>query len=138
LYPGSDRIKTLTPDVIIDFIDIEATDEVIIRRFVSAMYMALFNYWCAIEYKNNPGKHKLGKSKQNDDFTYIEFEKCMAVKARNEDIETLSAYRIACDHRINNPAEVRFSDKLTVKLSINNQSLRIVYNSFQNLLKTLQ
>ena len=38
MYSGSDRIKALATDIILDDIDIEVTDEVIIRRFVSAMY----------------------------------------------------------------------------------------------------
>ena len=137
MYSGPDRIKALSPSILVNHIDINATDEVVIRRLISAMYMALFNYWCAIEYKNNPKKHKHGKSRQDDDFTYKEFEKCLAVKAMNNDIETLSIYRIACDHRMNNPAEVELSDKKSVKLSINNKSLNIVYTSFLNLLKTL-
>ena len=101
------------------------------------MYMALFNYWCAIEYSNGRS-HRRGRSDQDDDIQMGEFKTCMLGKGVDREIETLSIYRVACDHRVKNPAVgLKFSEGVNRDFHINNNSLKKVYYSFQTLLNCI-
>ena len=134
---GSDRVEILEPSIMLCSINIEETNEVLIRRYISAMYMALFNYWCAIEYSKGRN-HKRGRSYQDDDIQMGEFKKCMLGKGVDREIETLSIYRVACDHRVKNPAAgLKFSEGVNRDFHINNNSLKKVYNSFKTLLNCI-
>lgn len=140
MHQGTDRIKDLDPSIILKWINTGETNEVLIRRYISAMYMALFNYWVAKEYNNGLNTHTTGKSREDDDFLQIEFEGCMLGKKVDREIRTLAVYRNACDHRIKNPAQgIMFpGGKRNDDVQINNNSLKKVYVSFQGLLENLK
>lgn len=140
MHQGTDRIKDLDPSIILKWINTGETNEVLIRRYISAMYMALFNYWVAKEYNNGLNTHTTGKSREDHDFLQIEFEGCMLGKKVDREIRTLAVYRNACDHRIKNPAQgIMFPrGKRNDDVQINNNSLKKVYVSFQGLLENLK
>ena len=68
------------------------------------MYLAVFNFWSALEFYNN-GSIGKGKSKEPDDFLEVEFDSSMIGKKVDREIIALSTYRSACDHRVSNPAK---------------------------------
>lgn len=140
MYQGTDRIKELDPSIILKWINTGETNEVLIRRYMSAMYMALFNYWVAKEYNKGLNTHTIGKSREDDDFLQTEFEDCMRGNKVDREIKTLSVYRNACDHRIKNPAKGIMFPRgiINVDVPINNNSLKKVYISFQSLLNFLE
>jgi len=141
MYKGINRIKILNPEKLLDSIDMETTDELVIRRNISAMYMSLFNFWAAIEYyQNNKFGNGKGSKFTKDDFTQICFERSITIKD-NRYIYYLSNYRNACDHRLDNPAKViiyKNGLKELISISIDNKSLRKACESFVNILKILK
>ena len=140
MHERIDRIKELDPHIILKCINTGETNEVLIRRYMSAMYMALFNYWAAKEYYNGKNMHKVGKSGEDDDFQQTEFEESMLGRGVDREIKTLSIYRNACDHRIKNPA-MGIRPPAGIRnnnVPINNNSLKKVFFSFNTLLNQLK
>jgi hypothetical protein len=140
LHERFDRIKELDPNIILTCINTGETNEVLIRRYMSAMYMALFNYWAAKEYNNGKNRHRVGKSGEDDDFKQTELEESMLGIGVHREIKTLSIYRNACDHRIENPAR-GIRPPAGIKndnVPINNNSLKKVFLSFNTLLDQLK
>ncbi len=141
MYKGINRINTLNPARLLDGIDVETTDELLIRRSISTMYMSLFNFWAAIEYyQNNQIGNGKGKAFTNDDFTMTRFEKSF-IGTGSKYIFTLSNYRNACDHRLENPARVTSYNTESIgseRVPINNKSLRKAHESFIHILEVLK
>lgn len=142
MYTGPGRVIDLDPSILLGKIELSTNDEVLIKRQISAMYMAVFNFWSAIEYYHN-GKTGNGRSKEPDDFQEIQFDAAMLKEKVTREIIALSTFRNACDHRLNNPAKnTIFINNTTqspvVPLTINNNALRKAYNSFTTLITMLK
>ncbi len=136
MHKGIDRINILDPSLLFNNIDIDGIkEEVKIRRLISSMYMAIFNYWVAIERykKNNQGD---GRSNEPDDFTYVHFERKISNKY-SRDISYLAKYRVICDHRVNNPANYKKGGK-SINLYINHNSLMKSYCCFNTLINAIK
>jgi len=75
----NDRIKELDPTDFIKFIreiDENTTNsEVFIRRVISSLYLALYNYWSCIMYEE---KRERGSGPRQDYFPYTRFLKEMS------------------------------------------------------------
>jgi hypothetical protein len=104
LSEGTDRINHLDPSHFIQNICLSKDDEVSIRRQISAIYMALFNYWVSIRYYMHEEKGKGGRG-VDDDFTLVQFDKALNSMNLQRECVYLSVSRNSVDHRIKNPAE---------------------------------
>ncbi len=142
MYQGTNRISKLDPSILLKSIDLGTNEEVEIRRQLSAMYMALFNFWAAIEYYqvgNNGG----GISLEPDDFRELDFDKKMVAMAKSREIQYLAFSRNASEHRLKNPAEnIIFMgvkpNQRSHNLMIDNTRLNRSYQCFADLIKAIK
>lgn len=111
MHTRSSRVTDLDPSILRSKIDLVTSNEVMIGRYISMLYMATFNFWSAIECYINDISGK-GLSGEKDYYREADFEKSMLGRGLDREIIVLSLYRNACDHRINNPAnKIVFSPK---------------------------
>ena len=80
----------------------ESLDEVFVRRIISALFFALFNYWAAKAYAGG----RRGTGPQGDSFQMSEFLEDMAAMGLDHAAYSLFIYRVGVDHYILNPATV--------------------------------
>lgn len=138
---GTNRVTRLDPSCFMGNLDLQTTEEAKIRRQISLMYMALFNFWAAAEYylKGNKGQ---GKSGEPDDFREQDFDREMIRLAKSREIKYLALSRNACDHRLENPAnKVIFAGKSSNAMSglrVDNPRLSRGYVCFQDLLSAIK
>jgi hypothetical protein len=78
------------------------TEEVLIRRAVSATYFTLFNYWAEERYS----KGVRGRGVYGDTFSYADFHRDMASKGLKKEMLILYLYRATVDHYTLNPTYV--------------------------------
>jgi hypothetical protein len=107
--------STLNPIKFIKFVEEAISrepsmlDEVALRRFISALYFSLFNYWAERSYiKGRRGK---GGPCQ-DSFSYSEFHTYLSQRQLDFVAHLLFLYRVAADHYTLNPTYVRLQDRL--------------------------
>ncbi|MCD6469437.1 hypothetical protein J7L29_01395 [Candidatus Bathyarchaeota archaeon] len=101
---GSSRATILDPSALISLIKklYEADkikNEVLLRRSISALYFALFNYWSAKMY--DAGKRGSGQYK--DSWRLRDFTSEMLQKGLDPQVRVLYGYRVAVDHYTLNP-----------------------------------
>ncbi len=104
---GNPRTVTLNPLPVISTIENyfnegKLTEEVYIRRALSALFLALFNYWSAKKYESG----SRGKGHYQDRWTYTEFVNDMLSKGLDPQIIHLVKFRVAADHYTLNPTFV--------------------------------
>lgn len=113
-------------------------DEVIIRRVISAVYFALFNYWSLKSYL----KGQRGNGPLKDSFWFSEFNKYLLSQGLDYAVYILYLYRVAADHYTLNPTKVILTsdpwkgDEREVE--INNTVLERVLASAYDILKYLE
>lgn len=122
--------------------DLNPSSEVMVRRQISAMYMAVFNFWASVELYMNGGKGS-GRSGQPDDFQETEFERAMILQLSSREIMTLSTFRNASDHRVENPAlKIIFNGTnphvTEPSLYLDNKSLAKAYSCFLDIIKAIK
>jgi len=87
-------------------------DEACIRRFLSALYFSLFNYWAAIKYDKGARR----KGPKQDRFDYREFHEELLREELDVELNLLYTYRIATDHYVLNPTIIQIYNKEIVRL----------------------
>ena len=140
MYTGPGRVIDFDPSILLNKIELSTNDEILIKRQISAMYMAVFNFWSAIEFYHNRHNGK-GRSNEPDDFQEIQFDAAMLKEKVIREIMALSTLRNACDHRLENPAKnIIFKNNSIQPLSItiDNNALRKAYDSFTALIIVLK
>jgi len=114
-------------------------DEVFIRRALSALYFALFNYWSAKRYEAG----KRGKGPYQDSFLYSEFHQDLLSKGLDAQILLLYTYRIAVDHYTLNPTVIRVYEarrlgiKEKIPCNISEEALRRAVEAAREVLRHL-
>ena len=113
----SSRADALRPDYFINLVEKlvssgKIRDEACIRRFLSALYFSLFNYWAAIKY--DKGARRKGP-KQNR-FDYREFHEELLREELDVELNLLYTYRVAVDHYILNPTIIQIYNREIVRL----------------------
>ena len=137
---GTERVVLLDPSEWLKSIDLKANEEVMIRRQISAMYMAAFNFWASAEYYIR-GLEGNGVSKQPDDFREQDFDKVAIHLKKFREMQYLSVSRNACDHRLKNPASgVMFTPNSSKEddILIDNSRLNRCYTCLQELVDAIK
>lgn len=124
---GTARTSSLNPNSLLRFIektveDGGITSEVFARRFISALFFLVFNYWAAKQWDSN----KRYKGPKQDSFPITVFIKSMLARGLERDILFIYVRRVAADHYILNPTVVeiwekelrqKFGDKIQVSIN---------------------
>ena len=114
------------------------SDEVLLRRVVSALYFSLFNYWALKHYS----KRNRGKGPLRDYFSLTEFTGFLYRNGLDREVYTLLVYRVGADHYALNPTEVVITDRQfkgkSVKVDINENSIKIVLKAAEQVLHFLE
>ena len=109
----AERIKKLDPRdliaVLSRLVSKHGGSEVFVRRVISAVYFALFNYWSAKVYCRGMRR---GRGPRQDSFPYSLFHEELVENGLDRDIYALYVYRVAADHYTLNPTKVRLYDKI--------------------------
>lgn len=82
-------------------------DEVLVRRIISALFFAVFNYWAAKSY----AKGKRGTGPNGDCLPYSMFLQEMLQAGLEYVIYPLYLYRVSADHYALNPTVVELTSK---------------------------
>jgi hypothetical protein len=114
-------------------------EEVLIRRAISAIYFALFNYWAEKRY----GKGVRGKGIYGDAFSYAEFHRDVVSKGLEKEILILYLYRVAVDHYMLNPTYVTLMSSPwrglpPMKVGIDIEKLRYAIDAAKRILTTIE
>jgi len=105
--------EKLNPRQFIDylkvFVDNRKTvlDEVFIRRIISVIFFALFNYWALKSYI----KGKRGDGPYKDSFRFNMFFEDLLRQGLEYAIYPIFLYRVGADHYILNPTRVELTSK---------------------------
>ncbi|MCC6016454.1 MAG: hypothetical protein LM583_02745 [Desulfurococcaceae archaeon] len=114
-------------------------DEVIIRRTISAIYFALFNYWAEKRY----GEGVRGAGIYGDAFSYTDFHIDMVSKGLEKEMFILYLYRVAVDHYTLNPTYVTLTSSPwkglpPMKVSIDMERLREAIDAAKKVLAIIK
>jgi len=117
----------------------DRVDEVIIRRAISAIYFALFNYWAEKRYS----KGVRGAGIYRDAFSYTDFHIDMVSKGLEKEMFILYLYRVAVDHYTLNPTYVTLTSSpwkglRPVKVSIDMDKLGEVIDAAKKVLAIIK
>ncbi len=137
---SASRATALNPSAIISLIEKQfkegrITDEVYIRRAISALFFALFNFWAAKKY--DAGDR--GKGPCQDQWPLTKFNQEMLYKGLDAQIIFLYSYRVAADHYTLNPTTVKLWDFMQKRQScfINTNALERGIECAKELYKAL-
>lgn len=155
-----ERVKDLEPpDGLEDLIG--GRSEASIRRQISSLYFSIINYWGAILlYKHGldaeslylkhvfPAQIDSEKKSQlklyPDNFRIIDLESELrtALNYRlNPEIEKVSRLRVACDHRLNNPATIKVNKRIGISspdlLEVNETRLEQAKVAFKKIIEEI-
>lgn len=128
---GASRANKLDPSAIILLTEDlyrkgALKEEVHIRRFLSMLYFALFNYWCAKKY--DAGLRRGGIL--GDQWPYKDFHNELLRKRLGRYVVFLAKCRVAADHYTLNPTyvELRLGKRiLNVELTLRTLNTAISY-----------
>ena len=136
---GSSRAGVLDPFAIISLIENQyktgkIKDEIFIRRSISALYFALFNYWSAKKWDAG----EKGSGQYKDYWPLRNFTSEMLQKGLDAQIYFLYSRRVAVDHYTLNPtiAYLYFFRKNRL-VSINERSLERAIECAKDLYKEI-
>jgi len=145
---GLDRIDHLDPEDFIFFVETcikeheNQFDEVFIRRFISALYFSLINYWACKKYYL---ENRRWKGPNQDYFPTTEFLEELYENNLDKEIRLLYACRAASDHYVCNPTSINlFGEKKIIgkrkikNVEINKNSLRKCLESAKKILNYLK
>ena len=112
--------------------------EVVIRRAISAVYFALFNYWSLKSYL----KGLRGNGPLRDSFWFSTFNEYLLKQGLDYAVYTIYLYRVAADHYALNPTKVVLTSKPWKKeekeVEINYDALEMVLESAYDILEHLE
>ncbi len=113
-------------------------NEVIIRRIISAVYFALFNYWSLKSYL----KGLRGNGPLKDSFWFSTFNEYLLKQGLDYAVYTIYLYRVAADHYTLNPTKVVLTSKPwkeeEKEVEINNVALEMILESAYDILEYLE
>ena len=138
MHKGATRTQALRPKKLLDLV-IKAInknidlDEVIIRRLISALYFALFNYWSAKAYES--GERGAGELK--DSFKYSYFHGTIRERGWDPYIKLFNESRVAVDHYTLNPTIATIYNGYKVYIKIDRNLLNKVLKASIELLNLL-
>ncbi|MDA8056189.1 MAG: hypothetical protein M0Z77_11170 [Thermoplasmatales archaeon] len=157
---GIERIRDLKPSSNLEELT-RGIAEVSIRRQISSLYFGIINYWGAILlYKRGLDagslykkwiprplidSREIDKLKLHPDnyrFLHLESELRVALKYQlNPEIEELSRLRVACDHRLDNPAKISINTTMGIStpdlLEINETKLERAKADFRKIIEAI-
>jgi len=113
MQESTSKPERLNPRQLMDFLKQFVTrkrtilNEVFIRRAVSAIFFALFNYWALKSYI----KGKRGNGPYGDSFRLSTFFEDLLSKGFDYAVYPLFLYRVGADHYILNPTRVELTSK---------------------------
>lgn len=114
------------------------SDEVVIRRIISAAYFALFNYWSLKSYF----KGIRGNGPLRDSFWFSAFNEHLLKQGLDYAVYTIYLYRVAVDHYTLNPTKVVLSSKPwkeeEKEVEIDDAALEMVLESAYDILEHLE
>ena len=138
----TERLEKLNPkkllDALTDIVAQRRLDEVWVRRIVSMLYFALFNYWGAKSYCKRGLR---GKGPNQDMFHYTRFHEELAMAGLDRDIYVLYIYRVAADHYVLNPTKVKLYDKVfggVEEVTLDDDAARKALEAASNILRYLE
>jgi len=105
---GASRASALSPDRFLRFVERmvgegKIVDEVFARRFISALFFALLNYWAAKQWDSG----SRGKGPKQDSFPHTSFVRDMLSRGLDRPIIFIYLRRVLADHYVLNPTVVR-------------------------------
>lgn len=113
-------------------------NEVVIRRIISAVYFALFNYWSLKSYL----KGLRGNGPLQDSFWFSTFNEHLLKQGLDYAVYTIYLYRVAVDHYTLNPTKVVLTSKPWKReekeVEINDVALEMVLESAYDILEYLE
>ena len=124
---GIARVNILNPTELIKRIEEILTskgkiEEIVIRRFISALYFAVFNFWAAKHFSKN----NRGRGPNQDNFEFSEFHRELLKVGLDPEVVTLFQYRVAVDHYIMNPTSIHvFNPEIVQMLGRKKIALKI-------------
>jgi len=114
------------------------SDEVVIRRIISSVYFALFNYWSLKTYL----KGLRGNGPFRDSFSFKAFNEDLLKQGLDYAVFTIYSRRVAEDHYTLNPTKVELTsqpwNKVKIEVKINDVVLERVLNSAFDILEYLE
>jgi len=114
------------------------SNEVIIRRIISAVYFALFNYWSLKSYLRG----LRGDGPLKDSFWFSTFNEHLLKQGLDYAVYTIYLYRVAVDHYTLNPTKIVLTSKPwreeEKEVEINNVALEMVLESAYDILEYLE
>lgn len=137
--------ERLNPRQLIDYLKQVIVDkrdslnEVFIRRIISAIFFALFNYWAIKNYaKGNRGNGPYG-----DSFKLSTFFEDLVNKGLDHAIYPIFLYRVAADHYVLNPTRVELltrpwkslQENIEINYEVLDKLLRLAYEVLEYLEK---
>lgn len=121
-----------------EIVEKNTLSEVAVRRIISAIYFALFNYWSMKSYyKGLRGEGPLG-----DSFWYSSFNEFLLKQGLDHAAYTSYLYRVAVDHYALNPTKVVLTTRpwkgVEEEVEINDDALRKILESAYEILEALE
>ena len=109
---GPSRAASLNPESFLKFVEgvvreSGVRDEVFARRFISAVFLAIYNYWAAKQWDSG----RRCKGPKQDFFPYTLFIEDMLSRGLDRPIIFIYLRRVLADHYVLNPTVVRVWEK---------------------------
>ena len=142
---GPPRAASLSPDRFLRFVkelvrEGKIADEVFARRFMSALFFALFNYWAARRWDSG----SRGRGPRQDRFPYTLFVRDMLSRGLDRPIMFIYLRRTLADHYVLNPTIVRVWERALlpsgerVRVSLSPRDMQIALEAARELLKGIE
>lgn len=140
---GASRASSLNPEKFLTFIenlvqDNKISDEVFARRFISAIFMAIYNYWAAKQWDSG----KRYKGSNQDYIPYTLFIKDMLDRGLDRPIIFIYLRRILADHYVLNPTIINIWDKILpsqkIPVALKPGDVKIALNAAKEILGNIQ
>ena len=108
------------------------SSEVLLRRAISSLYLALFNYWAKLCYKTG----KRGKGPLKDKFSYSDFHKNLLMVGLGVELAYLYSLRVVADHYACKSTKIMVWDKIMREILGEEVGVTIDCNAFRRALET--
>ena len=141
---GTNDPERLNPRGLLEFFERvvkeerQKLNEVAVRRIISAVYFALFNYWSLKSYL----KGERGDGPCQDSFWYSTFNEHLLNQGLDYAVFTIYLYRVAADHYTLNPTKVVLRSRpwkdVAKDVEINDRALEMVLESARDILEYLE
>ena len=133
------RTQSLKPNNLIDIIKKymnKALNEVVVRRSISALYFALFNYWSAKAFE----KGERGRGTLQDSFSLSKFHSDIRTLGLDPYIKLIYEGRVAVNHYTLNPTKAKIYNghkEYDINIKIDKNYLNKILKASEVLLKKI-